>query len=131
MSTENNLFVTAAIKKYRFDTSRGQALTEDLFELNLESLDKIAVNLDEQIQKAGKKSFIGKRLDSTGELENKLEIVKFVIEYKQEKAEAAKNRAAKAEQKAFLLDLKRRKEVAALENLSTEEIDKQLAALGE
>jgi len=75
--------------------------------------------------------FIGKRLDSTGELENKLEIVKFVIEYKQEKAEAAKNRAAKAEQKAFLLDLKRRKEVAALENLSTEEIDKQLAALGE
>jgi hypothetical protein len=37
--TENNLFIQAAKSKLRFNTTRGQLTTEDLFDLNLKSLD--------------------------------------------------------------------------------------------
>ena len=44
----NALFVTAARKKFRFETSKGGLNTEDLFDLSLESLDAIAVNSKEE-----------------------------------------------------------------------------------
>jgi hypothetical protein len=125
----NALFVTAARKKFRFETSKGGLNTEDLFDLSLESLDAIAVNLDKKVESGGKKSFIGKRDTSTSENESKLEIVKFVIQTKLEEAEARKNRAEKASQKEFLASLLEKKRMAQLEGLSIEEIQKQIDAL--
>lgn len=127
MSTQTNinqLFIIAARKKYRF----GNVTVEDLFDLNLSALDTIAVTLDEKIQKAGRKSFVEKRTASTTELENQLEIVKFVIDTKQTEAEEKKNREKKAAQLEFLHNLKKEKELKQLEGLSIEEIDKQIAA---
>jgi hypothetical protein len=130
MNTDTNtLFITAARKKYRFDSGRGLVTVEDLFDLALESLDKIAVGLDEAIQKAGKKSFIAKRTDSTTELDNKLEIVKFVITTKQEEAEARKARSEKVAKKAMLEELLNKKNLEKLQGMSAEEIQKQIDEL--
>jgi hypothetical protein len=46
-------------------------------------------------------------------------------------ADAAKDRAAKRGQREFLEELKKKKQIATLEGLSLEDIDKQIAALGE
>ncbi len=129
MSTTNELFVTASRKKYRFDSTRGQLNTEDLFDLSLTALDAVAVALDDKIQKAGRKSFVGKRTAATGDDENKLEIVKSVIEFKQTEDEARKTRVAKDSQKAFLSSLLEKKQMEKMESLSEEEIQKQLASL--
>ena len=122
-----NLFVIAARKKFRFDSTKGQLTIEDIFDLNLTSLDSIAVNLDEKIQKLGRKSFVQKKAASTSDFEDQLEIVKFIIETKQAEAEESKIRLAKAAQRAFLLNLKEKKQMEQLEGLSLEDIEKQLA----
>lgn len=132
MSTTNNtndLFIIAARKKFRFESSRGGLLTEDLFDLPLTILDNIAVALDEKIQKAGRKSFIEKRTASTTDLESQLEIVKFVIETKQAEAEAKKARELKASQREFLVKLREEKQLKKLEGQSLEEIEAQIKAL--
>lgn len=126
----NELFIIAARKKFRFNSAHGQLTVEDLFDLNLAKLDFIAVALDEEIQKAGRKSFVQKRTNSTTALEAQLEIVKFVIETKQTEAEERKIKEQNEARRAFLLDLKNKKALEQIEGLSIEEIDKQIASLG-
>lgn len=133
MSTQNtnDLFVTAARKKFRFDSNRGQLSTEDLFDLKLEALDTIAIALDKKINEAAGKSFVKTRAASTTELDTQLEIVKFVIATKQAEDEAKKVRVAKDSQRAFLNELLQKKRVEQLEGLSLDEIQAQLAAIGD
>ena len=131
MSTQNNdMFIQASRDKFRFESAKGSLTTEDLWDLNLTSLDAVAIALDEKIQKLGRKSFVEKRTTSTSELSTKLEIVKFVIETKQAEAEERKLKAEKASQKEFLKTLLERKKMAQLEGLSVEDIQKQLEQLG-
>jgi hypothetical protein len=129
MSLET-LLVTAARKQWRFASTKGHLTFEDLWHLKLEDLDKIAVALDEKIQKGGRKSFIAKRTESTAEEQGLFELVSYVIETKMLEIETSKARAAKASQKAFLQDLLQRQRIASLEKLTPEEIEAQLAALG-
>jgi hypothetical protein len=128
-NTANDLFIIATRKKFRFDSTKGGLTSEDLFDLNLTALDTIAVSLDEKIQKLGRKSFVQKKVASTSDLETQLEIVKYVIETKQAEDEARKTREKNAAQRQFLTGLKEKKQMAALESLSLEDIDKQLASL--
>lgn len=130
MSTENNtLFITASRKKFRFETAKGLLSAEDLWDLNLNSLDAIAVALDDKIQKLGRKSFVAKRAASTSDLNDQLEILKFVIGTKIAEDEQKKVKADKESQKAFLNTLLEKKKTEQMEGLSVEEIQKQLASL--
>lgn len=122
-----NLFITAARKQFRFESTKGMLTIEDLFVLSLTALDSIAVALDEKIQKLGRKSFVQKKAASTSDFEDQLEIVKFIIETKQAEVEESKVRLAKSAQRAFLLNLKEKKQMEQLEGLSLEDIEKQLA----
>lgn len=132
MSTEvNNLLVVASRKKYRFESGRGVVGVEELWDLSLEAVDKIAVALHEQIEKAGSKSFLQKRAASTTELENKLAIAKFVIETRSAEQDAAKVKAAKQAEKARLLEALANQQDKELQNLSSEELKKRIAELGE
>lgn len=126
---DTNTLVTAARRKYRFESGRGLVLFEDLFDLSLQTLDKIAVALDQKVQAAGGKSFINKRTVSNTDIINQLELVKFVIETIQADDEAKKVRADKAAEKAFLNSLLEKKKINQLEGLPIEEIEKRLAAL--
>jgi len=130
MNNTDNMFTTASREKYRFPSTRGEISSEDLWDLSLNSLDTVAIALDERIQKLGRKSFVEKRTNSTSELSTKLEIVKFVIETKQTEAEERKTKAEKASQKEFLKSLLEKKKMAQLEGLSVEDIQKQLEQLG-
>jgi hypothetical protein len=125
------LVIKAARKKWRFTTTKGHLSFEDLWDLSLEALDKIAVALDEKIQKGGRKSFITKRTESMTEEQGMFDLVSYVIETKMAEDDAAKDRAAKRGQREFLEELKKKKQIASLEGLSLDEIDKQIAALGE
>ena len=126
-NNNNDLFILAATNKFRFVSTKGHLTVEDLFDLSLSALDTIAVSLDEKIQQAGRKSFIGKRSSSAKGLEDQLEIVKFVIAYKQDEAEKKKTRAEKAARRQFLENLKEKKVMESMESMSVEDIEKELA----
>jgi hypothetical protein len=128
MSLES-LLIKAARKQWRFATTKGHLTFEDLWNLKLEDLDKVAVALDDKIQKGGRKSFITKKTESMTDEQGMFDLVSYVIETKMAEADAAKARATKASQKAFMQDLLQRKRIASMEELSTEEIEKQIAAL--
>lgn len=83
-----DLFEIAARKKYRFPTRKGNATTEDLFGLSLESLDLIASTLDASLMS---KTFIGKEPKDKEDLQNKFDIVKYVIKSKLQEKDTPKD----------------------------------------
>jgi hypothetical protein len=129
MNTVNDMFMVASQKKLRFKSGKGLLTVEDLWDLSLESLDNIAIELDETIQKEGRKSFVSKRSSASTEKTLALDIVKVVIEVKQDEAEKRKDRADKRAQKEFLEKLLEEKNIESLKGLSKEEIEKRIAAL--
>ncbi len=128
-TTPNDLFIQASRRKLRFSSPKGSLGADDLWDLSLSSLDAIAVNLDDLIQKAGKKSFLAKRAASTLELDIAFEIVKFVLETRVAENEASKLKADKESQKAFLSNLLKEKQMDEIKGLSAEEIQKRIEAL--
>lgn len=51
-------FKQASKERLRFNTSKGQLTTEQLWDLSLTDLDTLAVSLQEEHEKSGKKSFL-------------------------------------------------------------------------
>lgn len=112
------MFKQASKMKLRFATSKGNLSVEDLWDLSLPVLDKLAVSYDEELAKSPRKSFITNDTPSNTELELKFNIVKEIITDKlKEKAdrETAKNKAA---EKARLTELLAKKQSEKLESLS-------------
>jgi beta-glucosidase-like glycosyl hydrolase len=128
-----NLFEAAARGKYRFTSAKGQITTEDLFDLPLTSkngfdLDMVARSVNNELKAASEESFVTTNRRNT-ELENKLEIVKFVIQLRQaEKAEAA-DRAERLARKRKILDAIENKENQQLSEASLDDLRQQLAEL--
>jgi hypothetical protein len=131
MNTTNDNFLTAARKKIRFDSGRGSLAVEDLFDLSLPRLDALAVNLSQEVEKLGRRTFLKTAVKDTNDSRLKLDLVVAVIEFKQAEADKAKARAERSSQKAFLEGLLAKKKIDALEGLSLEEISKQLGELGD
>ena len=120
------MFEKASRLKLRFRVAAGLITTEDLWTLKLEVLDSLAVNLNKEIDSTPEISFIRKKAVSKESELNKLrfEIVKRVIEVKlaeEESAEMAKLQKAK---NSRLDEIIARKEEAALENMSIEDLKK-------
>lgn len=130
---ENNLFIQAAKSKLRFNTNKGQLTTEDLFDLSLKSLDTVGQVIISEL-KPGSTSLLENpdpRVSAaTAENELRLEIIKFVIETKQTENKAAVAASLNRRQREFLEGLKEKRQIDAMESLTLEEIDAQLAALG-
>lgn len=126
-----NVFLEAIKQKVRFATGRGLCSTEDLFDLPLKKLDAMAVQLDGEVGE--RKTFLANP-DAKVSSEQKLlalqlEVLKAVIEIKQADNAAALAASKKRAQKQFLEGLKEKKQLAQMEDLSIEDIDKQLAEL--
>jgi hypothetical protein len=66
---------------------------------------------------------------ASAENDLRLEIVKFVIDTKQTENKAAVAASLNRRQREFLLGLKEKRQIDAMESLTIEEIDAQLAAL--
>lgn len=123
-----SIFEQASRQKLRFDTSRGQLSAEDLWDLPLSatngrpSLDSVAVGLHRALQDTGLSFVNPEEKDQTTQL--KLEIAKHIIAVRKAEAAAAREEGAKAARKQKLLEVLARKQDAALEALSEDEIKK-------
>ncbi len=132
----SELFVIATRRNFMFASCRGNLTVQQLWTLPLTSntgkanLNDIAVTLSDEIDKLGAKSFVA-QATNTGriELEQKLELVKFIIATIQ--SENAKQAAitAKRARRSKLLDAIEAAENRELGSKSPAELRAELEAL--
>lgn len=121
----SKLFEVAARKKYRFPF-RGQVSTEDLWDLSITSLDSVFKTLNKEKKQNEEESLLSVKSEADKEVENKIEIVKYIVAVKQ--AEIAERAASKekAQRNQKIAAIIERKKDEELEGKSIEDLMKLL-----
>ena len=126
---EKNIFEIAVREKYTYNF-RGLIETEDLYDLKLTDLDAIYKGLKSDLAQLGEDSLIDSvDTEAKETINNKIEIVKAVVDYKREVKKNLEDAKAKAETKRRLKDLIAQKENETLEGKSLDELKAMLAEL--
>lgn len=125
-----SIFETAARKKFRFPSNKGELTAEQLFDLPLVQLDGVARTVHGELKSITEESFIDVKPDPRRpELETKLEVVKHVIAVKVKERDDSIKAQERTAQRRKLLDAIARKDDEALTTASKEDLLKQLADL--
>lgn len=120
------IFTNASRKKYRFNY-KGVITTEDLWDLSLKDLDSIYKSLRKQEKMEDEEeSLLTTKTAADTELSEKIAIVKFIVQTKQEEAAAAMNAKVKADRRQEILAVIDKKKKAALDGMSIEDLTKML-----
>lgn len=125
---EKNLFELATRCKYRFPY-RGQVTIEDLWDLRLTDLDSVFKTLNAEAKKVSEESLLELKTKEDEELSDKITIVRYIVYTKLEEQKIRENEKANKERKQKLLAIKARREEAALENISDEQLNEMINEL--
>lgn len=121
-------FEKATREKFRYPSARGLLTTEQLWELPLTaksgfSLDDVAKAVNAELKAVDTESFVATEDNpAKATWEDKLNIVKHVIAVRLAENRTAAALATKKREKEKLLEVLSRKQDAALENLSEDEL---------
>lgn len=107
----------------RFKITNGLVGIEDLYTMNVQSLDKIAVSLNRELR-GSEDSFLESNKDES--LKLRFEIVKHILDLKLAEAETAKTAKADAARRQVLLAALERKQSAKIDEMSEEELKAEL-----
>lgn len=114
--------------KYRFESKTVKLSLEDLFDLELSggriSLDEVAKTINRALKQEEEESFVSNKSKKVSILQDKLDIVKYVIQLKVTEQEKAK---AKAENDSFNKEIDlliAAKKTEGMKALSVEELEK-------
>lgn len=124
------LFEKATRQKLRVATSKGNVSVEDLWDLSLTALNTIAVNLKKELKASEEESFLDVRSNSDITTKLRFDVVLYILNVKKEEKVAREAAAETKAKKEKLLGILAKKQDAALENMSAEELEKELKALG-
>lgn len=127
MTTEN-LFESATRSKMRFPF-KGMISVEDLWDLSLTNLDSVFKTLNAEAKKSEEESLLNTKSKEDEEISNKIEIVKYIVSMKLDEKKKREDAKKNAEMRQRLLEIKAKRQDAALENMSDEDLDKALAEL--
>nr|DAH04819.1 MAG TPA: hypothetical protein [Bacteriophage sp.] len=128
--TNNELFINATRNNYQFPF-RGMINVIDLWDLSLTNLDSVFKTLNAEVKKSEEESLLNTKSKEDEEISNKIEIVKYIVSVKLDEKKKREDAKKNAEIRQRLLEIKAKRQDAALENMSDEELDKALAELGE
>lgn len=128
--TNNELFINATRANYQF-TFRGMINVIDLWDLSLTNLDSVFKTLNAEVKKSEEESLLNTKSKEDEEISNKIEIVKYIVGVKLDEKKKRENAKKNAEMRQRLLEIKAKRQDAALENMSDEDLDKALAELSE
>lgn len=121
-----NIFKYAAKKSLRFPY-KGSLSVEDLFKLDMNSLDAVYKTLKKQQKASNEESLIEEKTTEDRELEVKIAIVKEIFDDKKAAVEKAKKAAANKAKNQRILEILAKKQDEALENMTEDELKAQLA----
>lgn len=125
-----NLFEVATRANYQFPF-RGMINVIDLWDLSLTNLDSVFKALNAEAKKHEEESLLNAKSKEDEEISNKIWIIKYIVSVKLAEKKAREDAKKNAEMKQRLLEIKAKRQNAALENMSDEELDRALAELGE
>lgn len=128
--TNNELFINATRANYQFQF-RGMINVIDLWDLSLTSLDSVFKTLNAEAKKSEEESLLNTKSKEDEEISNKIEIVKYIVGVKLNEKKKREDAKKNAEMRQRLLEIKAKRQDAALENMSDEDLDKALAELSE
>lgn len=128
--TNNELFINATRNNYQFPF-RGMINVIDLWDLSLTNLDLVFKTLNAEVKKSEEESLLNTKSKEDEEISNKIEIVKYIVSVKLDEKKKRENAKKNAEMRQRLLEIKAKRQDAALENMSDEDLDKALAELSE
>ena len=128
--TNNELFINATRNNYQFPF-RGMINVIDLWDLSLTNLDSVFKTLNAEAKKSEEESLLNTKSKEDEEISNKIEIVKYIVSVKLDEKKKREDANKNAEMRQRLLEIKAKRQDAALENMSDEDLDKALAELGE
>ena len=125
-----NIFEVATRSKLRFPY-RGQQSVEDLWDLSVEDLDTIFKTLNAKVKQTKEDSLLSVKSAESAILDTQIEIVKYIVTVKLREAEKRAAEKALRAEKQKILEIINDKKDEALKNMSVEELQAKLAALGE
>lgn len=128
--TNNELFINATRNNYQFPF-RGMINVIDLWDLSLTNLDSVFKTLNAEVKKSEEESILNTKSKEDEEISNKIEIVKYIVSVKLDEKKKREDAKKNAEMRQRLLEIKAKRQDAALENMSDEDLDKALAELSE
>jgi hypothetical protein len=119
-------FKLASQQKIRYQTTKGQLSTEQLWDLSLDELDALAVSLESEHKQSGKKSFIIKTSvkDKTAKL--RFDVVLDVLNTKVEEAQAAAEALEIKEHNKKIITLISEKQDESLKGKSIKQLEAML-----
>ena len=126
--TNNELFINATRNNYQFPF-RGMINVIDLWDLSLTNLDSVFKTLNAEAKKSEEESLLNTKSKEDEEISNKIEIVKYIVSVKLDEKKKREDAKKNAEMRQRLLEIKAKRQDAALENMSDEDLDKLLADL--
>lgn len=136
MTDTTDLFQKATQNHYRYQSAFGILTTEDLWELPLldrnkngGDLNTIAKTISRSLRAAQEEDFVSARTPDSQGLEDRLEVVKRIIEVKQQQQEEARNAVARAAQRQKLLGVLADKQDEELRGMSKEEIQSMIDSM--
>lgn len=126
------IFAKASKQKLRFDFSKGQLSTEDLWQLKLTDLNEIAKKVSKAIKDNGEETFLSTPTSTDKKVvadKLRLDILKEVISVKETAAKASKERTEKLAQLENLKQIIATKKGEELANKSIDELTQLMGTL--
>jgi hypothetical protein len=123
------MFEKASRLKVRFESEKGYLAVEDLWDLSLIQLNKLAKKYNKEMKENEEEDFLKVRTAKDTLTELKFNLILHVLTVKKEEQESKEKAAEKKAQKEKLLTILERKESQELEGKSVEELKKQIAEL--
>ena len=120
------MFKKASKLKLRFNTDRGVLTVEDLWDLDLESLDILFKDLNKSLKETDEESLLTVKTTANTKLQLKVNIIKDVVSDKLADVERRESEAELKERRKLLLGVKAERQKETLLGMSEEDIDKEL-----
>lgn len=121
----SDLFVIATRKKYRFPY-KGLISIEDLWDLSVEELDSIYKTLTREAKKNKEESLLAKKSEGEQDIDNMIELVRYIVSVKQQEAAERILAAQKRERNQEIMGIIKDKENQKLKESSIEDLYKML-----
>ena len=125
-----NMFEYAVRNKLRFPF-KGNISVEDLWDLSLTNLDSVYKTLNKQRKANEEESLLETKSKADVTLEIQIEIIKYIVGVKKQEAADKILAKEKKEKQQKILGIMAKREEAALENASDEDLLKMLAELND
>lgn len=124
----NKMFETAIRNKVRFPF-KGVISVEDMWDLNLMSLDSVFKTLNSQLKQVKEESLLNVKTKQDEILDLQIEIVKYIVKVKQEEDLLRLQANEKREKKQKLMGILSEKQDSELHNKTVDEIKAMLEEL--